>query len=69
MDYEFFNYKTFNEKLNLKIAYKTLIAKEDSLELHQACIWGQIFEFAKSHMKLEIGFKQLMKNIYPLIEY
>jgi len=69
VDYGFCNCKTLKEKFDLKMAYKTLLLKVDPLELHQACIRGQVFEFAKGHMELGMNFKRLMKNIYPLAEY
>jgi hypothetical protein len=65
VDYGFYNCETLKEKLDLR---KALLAQADPLELHQACMQGQIFEFAKSHITLETRFKRLMKNIYPLVE-
>lgn len=69
IDYGFANCKTKLDEHELKTAYSRLFKVSDPLELHDACIKGQIFEYARRHIKLEARYRRLMENIYPLKIY
>jgi hypothetical protein len=69
VDYGFANCKTKSDEHELKTAYSQLFKSADPLELHDACIKGQIFEYARRHIKLDARYRQLMENIYPLKRY
>ncbi|KAI6037924.1 hypothetical protein EDC04DRAFT_3114111 [Pisolithus marmoratus] len=68
MDYGFFNCKTVEEKISLREIYRRLLESPlvDPMDLHAACIQGELFDFARQHAPLlEQKFKRLMTNIYP----
>ncbi|KAI6146682.1 hypothetical protein BKA82DRAFT_4356100 [Pisolithus tinctorius] len=59
---------TVEEKFSLKGLYKELLQSSwvDPMDLHAACIKGQLYEFVHGHKpNLEQRFKRLMTNIYP----
>ncbi|KAI6138606.1 hypothetical protein BKA82DRAFT_4234318 [Pisolithus tinctorius] len=69
MDYGFFNCVTVGEVFSLKEVYQELLEspRVDPMELHAACIKGNLYNFARRHNpNLEQRFKTLMTNIYPL---
>ncbi|KIO03218.1 hypothetical protein M404DRAFT_625289 [Pisolithus tinctorius Marx 270] len=69
MDYGFFNCMTGGEIFSLKAVYKELLdsPRVDPMELHAACIKGELYNFARRHNpNLEQEFKTLMTNFYPL---
>ncbi|KIO03216.1 hypothetical protein M404DRAFT_1001491, partial [Pisolithus tinctorius Marx 270] len=69
MDYGFFNCITVGEVFSLKEVYQELLEspRVDPMELHAACIKGNLYSFARRHNpNLEQRFKTLMTNIYPL---
>ena len=67
-DYGFINCETALDRMQLKDTYKLLLQKCDPLELHKACIEGNIYQFARKHMELGKLSQRLMKNFYPLPE-
>ncbi|KAI5997799.1 hypothetical protein F5J12DRAFT_329143 [Pisolithus orientalis] len=67
-DYGFFNCETVEEQFALKETYKRLleIPKVDPMELHVACIQGELYGFARTHLPdLQWRFGKIMKNSYP----
>ncbi|KAI6146664.1 hypothetical protein BKA82DRAFT_4154665, partial [Pisolithus tinctorius] len=69
MDYGFFKCMTVGQIFSLKEVYKELIdsPRVDPMELHAACIKGELYNFARRHNpNLEQEFKTLMSNFYPL---
>lgn len=66
IDYGFVNCNGWVEKHELKEVYRRLWLEVDPIDLHKACIEGQLFEFASRHIEVEPKFKRLMWNIYPL---
>jgi hypothetical protein len=66
VDYGFINCQTFEETCILMEIYKRLLLKADALELHEACLAGELFEFAQKFDRMDEGHRRLMKNFYPL---
>lgn len=65
-DYGFWNCQTFEEICIVMEIYKRLLAKANPLDLHKACLAGQLFEFAAKFDKMDEAHRGLMKNFYPL---
>ncbi len=65
-DYGFCNCQSFEEICILMEIYKRLLIKADPLELHKACLAGQLFEFASKFDKMDEGHRGLMKNFHAL---
>ncbi|KAI6020958.1 hypothetical protein BKA83DRAFT_4494776 [Pisolithus microcarpus] len=68
IDYGFLNCETVEEQLALKEIYKRLleIPRVDPMELHAACINGQLYSFTRKYLPdLQRRFRKLMKNLYP----
>ncbi|KAI5983585.1 hypothetical protein EDD15DRAFT_1859279 [Pisolithus albus] len=68
IDYGFLNCETVEEQLALKETYKRLleIPRVDPMELHAACINGQLYSFTRKYLPdLQRRFRKLMKNLYP----
>ncbi|PGH14769.1 hypothetical protein AJ80_05813 [Polytolypa hystricis UAMH7299] len=68
VDYGFRNCRTFEETCILMEVYKRLLLEADPLELHEACLDGQLFEFAQEFHTMDERYGELMRNIYPLGE-
>ncbi|KAI6028949.1 hypothetical protein EDC04DRAFT_3142747 [Pisolithus marmoratus] len=67
-DYGFFNCETVEEHFSLKETYKRLLQNPnlDPMELHTACIKGELYSFARTYLpNLQPRFRKLMKNSYP----
>ena len=69
VDYGFMNCRTFEENCTLMEIYKRLLGKVNPLALHEACLAGQLFEFAEIYDEMDETHRRLMKNFYPLEEY
>ena len=74
MDYGFFNCKNELDRTLLDDLYGKLLSgsRANPLELHDACIKGQLLEYAKRFMKLApylTRYTRLLKNPYPLPVY
>jgi hypothetical protein len=67
-DYGFMNCQSFAETCLLLEIYKKLLVSADPLKLHEACLNGELFEFAQKFQKMEESYRRLMKNFYPLEE-
>ncbi|KAI6022501.1 hypothetical protein BKA83DRAFT_1211161 [Pisolithus microcarpus] len=66
-DYGFLNCETVEEQFALKEIYKRLleIPQVDPMELHAACINGQLYNFVRTYLPdLHWRFSKLMKNVY-----
>ena len=68
LDYGFINCHTFEETCILMEIYKKVLKTADPLELHQACVAGDLFKFASGYVPMEKGWRPLMRNLYPLEE-
>lgn len=66
VDYGFGNCLTFEETCILLEIYKRLLQKADPLELHEACLAGVLFEFARKFHQMDERHRRLMRNYYPL---
>lgn len=66
IDYGFINCNGFREVTELKSVYKSILQLSDPLDLHDACIHGRLFEFARSVKVLEPRLRKMMRNPYPL---
>jgi hypothetical protein len=66
VDYGFMNCQTFEEKCILLEIYKRLLPRASPLDLHAACLAGDLFSFAQRFHKMEDSHRRLMKNGYPL---
>ncbi|KAI6028952.1 hypothetical protein EDC04DRAFT_148170 [Pisolithus marmoratus] len=67
-DFGFFNCETVEERFALKETYKRLLQNPnlDPMELHAACIKGELYGFARTYLpNLQQRFRKLMKNPYP----
>ncbi|CAE6456658.1 unnamed protein product [Rhizoctonia solani] len=53
---------------SLRQVYKTILTIPDvnPLQLHEACLQGELFHYARQVTQVDIKFAPLMKNIYPL---
>ncbi|KAF8848410.1 hypothetical protein BDZ45DRAFT_810815 [Acephala macrosclerotiorum] len=65
-DYGFMNCGTLEETCILMEIYKRLLLKASPLDLHQACLEGKLFEFARRFYSMEEEHRIWMKNFYPL---
>ncbi|KAI0737745.1 hypothetical protein C8Q80DRAFT_1222771 [Daedaleopsis nitida] len=69
-DYGYGNCRNASEVTLLDELYKMLFRKRvDPLALHEACVGGELLEFAKKHVKLSPStakYARLLKNPYPL---
>lgn len=68
VDYGFINCRTFEETCILMEIYKEVLKTASPLELHQACVAGDLFQFASGYVRLEEQWTSLMRNFYPLKE-
>ena len=66
VDYGFVNCEGFVERSALRKVYQDVLREADPIDLHHACIEGQLYEFCSQYAELDISFKPLMKNMYPL---
>ncbi|KAI6133803.1 hypothetical protein EV401DRAFT_1575486 [Pisolithus croceorrhizus] len=71
IDYGFLNCETVEEQFALKEIYKRLleIPQVDPMELHAACVNGQLYGFVRMYLPdLQWRFRTLMRNPYPTQE-
>jgi hypothetical protein len=68
VDYGFINCCTFEETCTLMEIYGKVLTAANPLELHQACVTGDLFQFASSYVPMEERWRPLMRNSYPLDE-
>ncbi|KAF2681846.1 hypothetical protein K458DRAFT_371081 [Lentithecium fluviatile CBS 122367] len=68
VDYGFINCRTFEETCTLMEIYGSVLKTANPLELHQACVAGDLFRFASGHVRMEERWRPLMRNFYPLKE-
>ena len=68
VDYGFINCRTFEDICTLMEIYGEVLKAADPLELHQACLAGQLFQFASYYVRMEDRWRLLMTNFYPLEE-
>ena len=67
-DYGFINCRTFEETCTLMEIYGTVLKTANPLELHQACLAGDLFRFASGYVRMEERWRSLIGNCYPLEE-
>ena len=67
-DYEFINCDTFEETCILMEIYGKVLETANPMKLHQACVAGDLFQFASGHFQMEERWRSLMGNFYPLEE-
>ncbi len=48
--------------------YGKVLKTANPLELHQACVAGDLFQFAGGHIRMEEQWRSLTRNFYPLKE-
>ncbi|KAL3423505.1 hypothetical protein PVAG01_05252 [Phlyctema vagabunda] len=63
-DYGFMNCRDFEETCILMEIYKRLLIKADPLDLHAACLKGNLFDFAQGFHKMNEKHRRLMRNFY-----
>jgi hypothetical protein len=68
VDYGFINCRTFEETCTLMEIYGKVLKTANPLELHQACVAGDLFQFASGYVRMEERWRSLMRNFYPLKE-
>ena len=68
VDYGFINCRTFEETCTLMEIYREVLKTSDPLELHQACLAGDLFQFSSAYVPMEEQWRLLMTNFYPLTE-
>lgn len=65
-DYGFINCRTFEETCILMEIYSKVLKVASPLQLHQACVTGDLFRFASAYVLMEERWGSLMSNFYPL---
>lgn len=66
IDYGFINCNgRFGQVQQLKSVYRRVLQLADPLALHDACVDGRLFKFARGFVGLEPRLKKLMRNQYP----
>ena len=68
VDYGFINCRTFEELCILMEIYGKVLKTANPLELHRACVAGDLFQFASVYVRMEERWRSLMRNPYPLEE-
>ena len=68
VDYGFINCRTFEETCTLMEIYRKVLKTANPLALHQACVTGDLFQFASLFVRMEERWRSLMRNFYPLKE-
>ena len=68
VDYGFMNCRTFEETCILMEIYRKVLETANPLQLHRACVAGDLFQFASSYVPMEERWRPLMRNPYPLKE-
>jgi hypothetical protein len=68
VDYGFINCRTFEETCILMEIYGKVLKTANPLALHQACVAGDLFQFANLFVRMEERWRSLMSNFYPLKE-
>ncbi|MCJ1476174.1 hypothetical protein MMC13_004839 [Lambiella insularis] len=68
VDYGFINCRTFEETCILMEIYGQVLKTADPLELHQACVAGDLFQFVSGYVRMEERWRALVSNFYPLKE-
>lgn len=68
VDYGFIDCRTFEETCTLMEIYGKVLKTANPLELHQACVAGDLFQFASVYVRMEERWRSLMRNFYPLKE-
>ena len=68
VDYGFINCRSFEETCTLMEIYRQVLKTADPLRLHQACVAGDLFQFASGFLRMEEQWRSLMGNPYPLVE-
>lgn len=66
VDYGFFYCKTAKDRLDLKDIYRHVLETTDPMDLHRACLRGELYDFAKLAINVDPRFRAIMKNPYPL---
>ena len=68
VDYGFINCRTFEDTCTLMEIYREVLKTANPLALHQACVAGDLFQFASKFIRMEERWRPLMRNFYPLKE-
>ncbi|KAJ4322557.1 hypothetical protein N0V94_002319 [Neodidymelliopsis sp. IMI 364377] len=66
IDYGFVNCRSFEDTCMLMEIYGQILRVGNPLELHQACLAGELFQFASRYIRMDERWKSLMQNHYPL---
>ncbi|KAF2796524.1 hypothetical protein K505DRAFT_406320 [Melanomma pulvis-pyrius CBS 109.77] len=66
VDYGFTNCRSFEETCTLMEIYGKVLKTADPLQLHQACVAGDLLQFASAYVRMEERWRPLMRNFYPL---
>jgi hypothetical protein len=66
VDYGFINCRTLEDTCTLIEIYKKVLLTANPLELHKACVAGDLFWFAAGHIQMKKTWEPLMQNLYPL---
>lgn len=69
VDYGFYNCRTFEDTCTLMEIYGRILQTGDPLELHEACVRGELFQLASRHVRMEERWRVLMRNPYPLADF
>lgn len=68
VDYGFMNCHNFEELCTLMEIYRKVLTSANPMELHQACVAGNLFQFVGGHFRVKEEWRALMRNPYPLAE-
>lgn len=64
-DYGFVNCRTLEDTCILMEVYRKVLETANPLALHQACLAGNLFQFAKTYVQMEEQWRSLLRNSYP----
>lgn len=65
VDYGFINCHTFEGICILMEIYRVVLKTANPLDLHEACVAGDLFQFASGYVQMEERWRSLMRNPYP----
>lgn len=69
VDYGFINASNFEDTCTLMEIYRAVLKTANPLDLHKACVAGDLFRFVSDLVPMEERWRSLVRNPYPLREF
>jgi hypothetical protein len=66
LDYGFINCRNFEEMCILMEIYGKVLETANPLDLHRACVAGNLFRFGSDYVQMNERWRPLLRNFYPL---